>query len=101
MVPFLKASKVWGENNIKRVSRKTNQTSPGGMPPIGAFAKPLSVDRSLDARGAALGMWMLNFCFWCRLMKRISNEVMSNDVISDITDDTIRDITDDVITPSE
>ena len=58
MAPFLKSAKVREGNNIRRVSREPNHTSPGGMPPIREFAKPPSVDSGLDPGGLALRMWM-------------------------------------------
>ena len=58
MVPLLKSAKIQEENNIRGVSRKLDWTSPGGMPPTGEFAKPPSVDSSLDLGGLALRMWM-------------------------------------------
>ena len=67
------------------------------MPPTGEFAKPPSLDSSLDLGGLALRMWMWNDCFWCCVMGHITDDVMHDDVISDVTDDIIIDITDDVI----
>ena len=40
------------------MSRKPDQTFPGGMPPTGEFAKPPNVASSLDLGGLALRMWM-------------------------------------------
>ena len=40
------------------MSRKTDRTFSGGMPPTGEFAKPPSVDSSLDLGDLALRMWM-------------------------------------------
>ena len=67
------------------------------MPPTGEFAKPPSMDSSLDLGGLALRMRMCNILFWCCVIGHITDDVMHDDVISDVTDDIIIDITDDVI----
>ena len=50
---------------------------------------------------SALRMWMRNICLWCRAMQNITQEVMPDRIIRDITDDIITDIPDDIISPAE